>query len=277
MKVSRALARLDSVVVPRLALGADRIAGTVRRSWRRPVPVAVALALLAGVVILVAQVSARPGVAILPDPTVRVGVSDGDWIPQYLSASRERLDRLVGAAPTSEVYALVSLKRYLTPTEVAGLVTRTVATTAGDTSGRLTTISAKARVPLARRQTSLVDLAADRLPDDLVASMALAAERKSAQAADYAARASAAPPESRLPLATSAEVASAEAAAYRERCACIFALVVRALPGVLLRLAEHEDVRTVDPAPLVLDVRRAVFVAPLPEQTDVVRPPADGP
>ncbi len=44
----------------------------------------------------------------------------------------------------------------------------------------------------------------------------------------------------------------------------------------LTALAARPDVRVVDAAPEVDDIATGVFVAPLPEQTDTVRPLPDG-
>lgn len=205
-----------------------------------------ALALLAAVAATVLWRVTRPTAATLPtDSTVRVGVRDGDPIPDYLAAGRVELDRLAVSAPGTEVYALVSLRGYLPPDRLAPLV-----------GPGLRAVSAYARVPLPRRQTELIRLPAQRLPADVVAGMDLVATRKSG-------------------AAPADPVEAAEAAAYREHCACIYALVVRGQPAALLVLAANAEVRGVDPAPEVRDVAAAVFVAPLPEQVDRVQPPPD--
>jgi hypothetical protein len=202
-----------------------------------------ALALLAAVAATALWRAGRPAPATLPtDASVRVGVSDGDSIPDYLAAGRAELDRL---APGTEVYALVSLSHYLPPEGLVPLL-----------GPGLRPVSAYARVPLPRRQTELVRLPAQQVPADVVAAMDLVAARK----------ASAAPAD---------PVQAAEAAAYREHCACVYALVVRGRPVALMALLAHTEVRGVDPAPEVTDVAAAVFVAPLPEQVDRVRPPPD--
>jgi len=67
-----------------------------------------------------------------------------------------------------------------------------------------------------------------------------------------------------------------QALAYRERCSCVYAGVVRATPAVLRDVAARPGVRVVDPAPEVRRVDRAVFLPPLPEQADTARPPPDG-
>jgi len=104
--------------------------------------------------------------------------------------------------------------------------------------------------------------------------MASVADRKAAEAAEYTRRA-AAEPDRRAQLEVGAEVAAAEAAAYRSGCGCVFALVVRAAPAALIALATVPGVRIVDPAPEVLRWEETVFAAPLPEQVDRVAPLRD--
>lgn len=167
--------------------------------------------------------------------TVRVGVSDGDWIPGYVVTSRAELEHLTGA----DVYALVSFDTYLSPDGVAMVL---------GSSAVIRPAVAYARVPLPRRQTEIVRLAAQRVPQDLAAAMDAVAARSDAPA---------------------------EAAAYRTHCACVYALVVHGRPEALRDLAARASVRVVDPAPEVADLASAVFVAPLPEQADRVAPPPD--
>jgi hypothetical protein len=271
MGVTRSLARLDAVVLARLTRGAGRINRFVRRGPSGRLTVAAVVLGLAVVSVIVVQSGNSPPLDT-PDQSVRVGVSDGDWIPGYLGASRERLARLTLAAPDVPVYALVSLSTYLTPDQVATLVRTAVATTGGDSSGQLTTVSAKARAQIPGRQTEVVTLSANRVPDDLVATMAIVATRKEADAARYDARAGGVAGSSD---AISAGVAREEAQQYRQKCACIYALVVRGVPAALTRLADQPQTRVVDPAPQVTNPSVTAFVAPLPEQRDRVTPPVD--
>ena len=200
----------------------------------------------------------------------RVGVATGDPIPAYLRASADELARLTAGSPpaTGEgTWALVSFSAYLTPQRLAS------------TLGGVPVSAVVARVPLPGRQTEIVRIAAIRVPDDVVAGMGEVAARKDREAADYRARAAApsgaADPELRRVYDTGAQVSAAEAAAYRAGCACVYAAVVRSTPEALRGLAARPGVRVVDPAPEVLRLDRTVFTPPLPEQRDVVRPPAD--
>ncbi|MBG6099601.1 hypothetical protein ACLQ3D_31010 [Micromonospora vinacea] len=201
----------------------------------------------------------------------RVGVADGDSVPGYLRSAAADLAALPGSAPAAEggTYALVTLDAYLPPQRLA--------TVLGDVG--VSTVFG--RVPLPGRQTEIVKIPALRVPDDVVAGMRQVAARKETEAADYRARAAAVDGdgvgerELREQYASGAEVAAAEAAAYRTGCACVYAAVVRATPVALRGVAARPDVRAVDPAPEVYRLDRTVFTPPLPEQFDVVRPPAD--
>ncbi|MFD6567391.1 hypothetical protein [Micromonospora profundi] len=200
----------------------------------------------------------------------RVGVAEGDSVPGYLRSAAADLAALPSAAPTTGdgTYALVTLDEYLPPQRLAAVL------------ADVGVSAVFGRVPLPGRQTEIVKIPALRVPDDVVVGMAEVAARKDGEAADYRAKAAAlggdtAERELRQWYATSAQVASAEASAYRTGCACVYAAVVRAAPQALRQVATRPDVRAVDPAPEVSRLDRTVFTAPLPEQRDVVRPPAD--
>ena len=222
------------------------------------------VALACALVVLVVAVAQRRDRRV-SDRTVgevtRVGVTDGASIPAYLDAAGDELARL--DAPGG--YALVSFGDYLTPARAAAALDGT----------RVSAVVA--RVPLPGRQTEIVRIAALRLPQDVVAGMAGVATRKDREAADYRSRAAATTvdPELRRVYDSGAEVAAREAQAYRTGCACVYAAVVSAAPDALRALAGRPGVRVVDPAPEVTRLDRTVFTPPLPEQRDVVRPPAD--
>ena len=132
------------------------------------------------------------------------------------------------------------------------------------------------RVPLPDRQTEVVRLPAQLLPQDVTAGMAGLADRKDREAADQRSRAAdTADPTTRQGYETGAQVAAREAAGYRSACACVYAAVVRAAPAALRALAGRDGVRALDPAPEVTRLDRTVFLPPLPEQRDTARPPAD--
>ncbi|MFI9527536.1 hypothetical protein [Micromonospora rosaria] len=207
-----------------------------------------------------------------PDRTVgevtRVGVADGGSIPDYLRAAATELAALPAAAEPG-TWALVSFTGYLPPDRLAEVL--------GDVGVSLVV----GRVPLPGRQTELVRMTAMRLPDDVAAAMTEVAARKEREAADQRARSAAltdADPDRahlRRVYDSGAQVADAEARAYRAGCACVHAAVVRAVPAALRDLATRAGVRAVDPAPEVSRLDRTVFTPPLPEQRDLARPPAD--
>ncbi|WFE57134.1 hypothetical protein [Micromonospora sp. WMMD712] len=194
----------------------------------------------------------------------RVGVPAGGSIPAYLRAAAAELAALPAGGSPAGTYALVSFGDYLAPDRLA------------DVLAGAEVVEVVARAPLPGRQTEIVRLRAQRLPQDLVTGMAGVAGRKDREAADQRARAAAAADaELRRTYETGALVAAGEAAAYRAGCGCAYAAVVRAAPDALRALAARPGVRAVDPAPELSRLDRTVVTPPLPEQRDVARPPAD--
>jgi hypothetical protein len=122
----------------------------------------------------------------------------------------------------------------------------------------------------------VVRIPAYRLPDDVVAGMQGAAISRERERADYAQLGRQLtgndPRDARLrrAYADSAAVAASEAAAYRARCACVFAAVVRGAPAVLNDISTRRQVRVVDPAPEVRALEHTEFRPPLPEQQTTV-------
>ncbi|WP_434740998.1 hypothetical protein [Micromonospora sp. SH-82] len=242
---------------------------------RRPPALGVAALVCVGAVLVAAAVTGNR--EPVGDRTVgevtRVGVHHGGAIPDYLETAAGEL----AAPPATPVpdaagageWALVSLTDYLPPQRLAEVV------------GDVPVSVVLARVPLTGRQTEIVRMSALRLPDDAVAAMAEVAEGKDREAADQRARSAALTgtdeEQARLRRVydSGAEVAAAEAQAYRSGCACLYAVVVRAARPALRELAARPQVRAVDPAPEVRRLDRTVFTPPLPEQHDLARPPAD--
>jgi len=265
-----ALARLDARVLPRLARGLRRVDRLTRRFRVSPLTVA-AVVLVAAVVTTIVWRTDEPPGGVGTSSFVPVGVTNGNSIPRYVEESRSELERLAVGSPPRPLYALVSFTTYLPPDRVAALVAA-VATGNDD----LTTITAHARVPVPRRQTTLFFLPANRVPDDLVAAMGEVADRKAVEASEYTQLAQAeSVADLRARLEGSAALAQIEATAYRGACSCVFALVVRAPAAVLVALSKQRDVRAVDAAPEVTQLDRAMFHPPFPEQLDTVQPPPD--
>jgi hypothetical protein len=267
---------LDRRLLPPLASRLDRLAGGGWMRRRRPRPLTVAALASAAAVAAAAVWSAvhQPP----PDPSAatvaRVGVVDGQSVPAYVAASRSELAHLVAGAagrPARPTYALVTLAAYLPPERLAQ-------TLAGVDVARVHT-----RVPLPDQQTAIGQIPVTRVPGDVIAGMVAVAAGKDQEAKTYqslsAKLSGDEQQEQRLRAVYSgqAQLAAAEAAAYRSRCSCVYAAVVRGAPAALQGVAGRPQVRAVDPAPEVRQLDRAVFLPPLPEQTGTVRSPAEQP
>jgi hypothetical protein len=210
---------------------------------------------------------------------VRVGVAEGASIPEYEQRSRAELARLSGTPGDmyADVYALVTFRTYLSPDRLAPAL-------AGAPLLRV-----YARVPLPGVQTQIVRIAAYRAPEDVTGGMDEVAERKEKEATDYARLLGGLGTDGlgtdglgtdgdeglRDVYTSGQRVATAEAAAYRGHCSCVYAAVVRATPAALDVVAQRDDVRMVDPAPEARRLDRTVFLPPLPEQRWQAGPPDD--
>jgi hypothetical protein len=254
--VRSALRRLDELLVPPMA---ELLARTGRSTGRQRMFTSAAAAFaVAGTVAAVYAAQTAPTGDPDSADVVRVGVARGGSIPTYAAESRTELAALPADMP---LYALVTFTAYLAPDRLAPVL------------APVATSSVYARVPLPRRQTELVRLAALRVPDDVAAAMDQTADRKDAEAAQYRqlfARAAGKDADTREVYADGADVAIAEATAYRRHCSCVFAAIVRGSPRALAAVAARPEVRVVDPAPEVTRLDRAVFLPPLPEQSGLV-------
>ena len=269
MRTGDLLRRLDSRLLPPLARAMSRLA-----QGRLRMRVLTGVALISTTAVLLTAVWAADRGAPAGDPTVgdvvRVGVIEGQSIPGYVESSRRELTRMLAAPPsTGDTYALVTFTEYLAPERLAPVLRGvSVAQVLG-------------RVPLADTQTQIVHIPAVRIPIDVLAGMADVADRKDAEAAEYRTLSQKLTGDSdserrlRKVYDSGAAVAAAEATAYRSSCSCVYAAVIRATPSALEWLSGRSEVRAVDPAPEVRRLDRAVFLPPLPEQEDVVRPPVD--
>ncbi len=261
---------LDEIVLPRLARGLRRIAGVGRgpESSRRGVAGAVVLALI-GVGATAMYMRSRPEpIDETTGDVVRVGVSEGDQVPVYVQAARSEVAALV-AKGGGETVALVSLSGYTAPSKLTPLL------------DGVTPVRAYARVPLPDVQTEIVFFPVNTVAADVPAAMkrTAAAKELAARGADQAAAAlsgsSTKEKELRGFYVRDATVSRAEAAAYRDLCACVYGVVVRAVPARLDALSKRPGVRVVDPAPESQRIDRTVFLPLQPEQKVVVKPPPD--
>ncbi|MEV6599472.1 hypothetical protein AB0M36_21835 [Actinoplanes sp. NPDC051346] len=241
------------------------VAGPVRLRMLTGLALVTAVALLVAVV---ARTDHGPDHAVAPDgDVVRVGVVEGQSVSGYLRSSDRELATLLPAsgAPTAgQTWALVSLTSYFGPDKLTGAL------------DGATVAQVYARVPLPDVRTQVVKIPVYLMPQDVVAGMLNAALARDQEQADYLKLAGELTgdgvDELRLRRAydSAAQTAAQEAAAFRARCACVFAAVVRADPVVLSRIAAHSEVRVVDPAPEVRQLDRTEFRPVLPEQTATV-------
>jgi len=230
--------------------------------------VATGLALAAAGALLVAVILTAgpdPGSGGGPGDVIRVGVVEGQSVPGYLDSSRGELAALLrGPVVPGETWALVSLSAYVPPDRLASVL------------GGAVVAQVYARAPLGAARTQVVRIPAGRVPDDVVAGMLNAAVSREQERADYAylgrELTGTNPNDMRLrrAYADAAAVAGAEATAYRDRCSCVFAAVVRGGPAVLDRIAARAEVRVVDPAPEVRALDQTEFRPPLPEERTTV-------
>jgi hypothetical protein len=228
---------------------------------------ATGLALGTVAALLIAMLWAADPDPVRPSPRadlIRVGVVEGQSVPGYVDSSRGELDSLMHAPAGPPTWALVTLSAYYAPDRLPAVL-------AGSAVAQV-----YARPPLPDAGTEVVRIPAYRLPDDVVAGMLAAAARRDREQADYrrlSRRLDGGDPHAarlRQAYESAASVAAAEAGAYRRRCACVFAAVVRAAPAALHRIANRPEVRAVDPAPEVNALDRAEFSPPLPEQRGTI-------
>ncbi|MBM0234931.1 hypothetical protein JNW91_25855, partial [Micromonospora sp. STR1_7] len=231
MRAGDLLRQLDQRLLPPLTRGVARLGDRSGRSGVLTWAALFSMAAVLGTAVWATD-DAPVGDRTVGEVT-RVGVADGDSVPGYLRSAAADLAALSTAAPAvgADTYALVTLDAYLPPQRLAEVL------------GDVPVSTVFGRVPLPGRQTEIVRIPALRVPDDVVAGMAEVAARKDTEAADYRARAAATTGdgaderELRVRYADGAEVAAAEAAAYRTGCACVYAAVVRAAPEVLRGVA----------------------------------------
>lgn len=259
MEVGELLRQLDAKVLPPLGRALSWcMRGAIRRRVLLSTGVIAALGLLMASVWAARQPPTSPTQV---GYVVRVGVADGQSISSYADAADRELADLAegGGGPA---YALVSFTAYLAPDRFAKALRD------------VEVHRAYARAPLQNIRTDVVEITIRNLARDLRTGMGAVADRKADQAEAYRQDAAKLTGSSEVERAqresyqAKAEDAAAEAAAYRSMCSCLYAAVVRGTPGALDRLSQAAGVRTVDPAPEVVDLDRAVFIPPIPELPD---------
>ncbi|WP_213453986.1 hypothetical protein [Rhizomonospora bruguierae] len=252
------LRQLDRRLLPPLAARLVRLG---RAPVRMPV-LAGAAAVSASAVLFAAAwvVAQQPGPGRSRPGVVRVGVTAGDTIPAYVDSSRSELKAMLTDRPPvrhGETYALVAFGAYLPPERLAPVLTGA------------SVAAVFARAQGAGPDARAVRISATRLPDDVTRGMERAAGERESRAGQLDALTTGVRGAGNQ-YELSAATARAEATAYREHCACLYAAVVRARPAALNVILDRPEVRAVDPAPEVTRLDEAVFVPPLPEQRGTV-------
>jgi hypothetical protein len=229
-------------------------AGTLSRGL--PLRLATGLLLASVATVLVASIwtadrGPEPDSGTGPD-LIRVGVVEGQSVPGYLRSSQGELAALLrGSAPATPTWALVSLNAYFPPDRLMSVL------------GGVAVAQVYARAQVPGTITQVVRIPVYRMPDDVVNGMLSAAAGRDRERADYqqlgAELRGGGEDELRLRRAyESAErTAADEAAAYRARCSCVFAAVVRAAPIALEGIAGHAEC-----VPSTPPRRFAVWTAP---------------
>jgi len=258
VRLAEPFRRLDERVVPLLA---DALRWCGRLFRQRPWTVISGASMVLVLVVAVAWWAGQGG---SPSPALaaaRVGVAPGESVAGYALASRAELRNLVTADPNHQVFALVTLTAYLAPERLTPL------------SRGLAVSAVFVRVPGPPAEARIARIDAFRIPQDVAAGMDQLALRRDGEVVDIGEVIKGLPgrtPSERRLLASyraQQQRAATESAAYRGRCSCVYALVVRATPGKLTQVAARSEVRTVDVAPEVRRLDRAVFLPPLPEQS----------
>ncbi len=256
MGLVRALCDLDRRVLPWLA-GRLLPAGRYRR--RRPLGGGSVLLAAVGLLTATLWWVQHPAAPPPPHAVAHVGIADGESLSGYVSAARQRLDRLATEPHAHRpVYALVSLSGYLAPSRLSTLM-------AGVQPHRV-----YSRVPGAGIAVQVAAIPVRRVPMDVTRGMDRLARDRQRIAADFG-RLAGSTTDRDDPRHEQYRVEQRgyqiEATAYRRHCPCVFAAVVWASPADLSNVARRPAVRAVDPASNVTSLADASFTAPLPEQT----------
>jgi hypothetical protein len=263
---------IDQRLLPPIAAAAGRLhrgaAGWWRALWfaggRRRltgvVPLTAAAVLIAGAV--AAGTSSQPAAfaaSCLPrtaPATLVLGPAPGQPVPRYLRAASCRLTAVASRYPGVATYAIADLRSYQPPGRLPGLLAhaRIVAAWARYRDRAVATPATEYRV---------ADLA--ELGSELRLAGRQARERAVSLAVELRANRGRLPARTRRNLLALLRAARADGRGLAPRCRCVFAVVIRATPGVLGSLARDPRVRVVDPAPPYVSYPTIVTVPLLPE------------
>lgn len=259
----------------RAVAGPDGTVGRRVAPWVRRDPViAIALGCVAFAAILIAVTGgdnhgvARPPGYVGPRLTGGhlLGPVVGGSVASYESEASQRrqsLDQLAASQPLS---AVVDFTGYLTPQDVAELLTKTPG---------LTVLRGFAAVPPPQHADVHVLVTSEQA--DLSTQLSAAQQSASAIALQYERELdrSITHPSTRLQAkveAGAARAASArvDAAGLGPSCGCVFAVVVSGPVGQLQQLAGASSVRILDPAPVAATLSSLMIVPLEPQVTDTV-------
>jgi hypothetical protein len=199
-----------------------------------------------------------------PTALATIGPSPGTSIAVYLTRASVDLRHYGEIAATRPTYAVIDLRRYLTPNRALAIL------------GDVDVVRAYVRVPSTLpTQPRSVPLTTG---SDLGTGILTAATVAKATANSYAALLKALHPKTRADRLVRRRYAVQHAAAvvedrhlsHPDKCACVFAFVVHAGVGQLGALAHNAAVRVVDPAPPVVSISGLTVLPLQPDYTSVV-------
>lgn len=206
-----------------------------------------------------------PGTETGADPTLAlVGILPGTSVNEYVAQSQRELDKLNEGPPDASILALMTFDHYVTPAEAAKLAAP------ARPSRAYYAPRVKGLPPGETAFASVVDIAVD-----LPAQMFAAAGQLMIRVRQNEAFAKTIPgntAEERVQKAEQLRDAAAwrkQAKALESKCACVFAVVVRAPARVLVGLAQRAGVRLIDPAPAGAQAALVEFRPLRPEIKDV--------
>ena len=199
-----------------------------------------------------------------PVSTEPVGPSPGESVDAYLAAIDDELADRLAQDPKSVAHAVVHFTTYLAPDAVEASL------------GGVRPVRALLRLPQTRFQTEIHDVPVVLLPESLVLAYREVARGKLLEALRTE-RTVATGGEVDAATRAAAAAAREEAEAYRDNCACVFAMVVQGSIEGLAEVADLPQVRGVDLAPPRTSPVAAPFFGLLPEQTTTVQPPGTTP
>lgn len=261
MRTPLLLRRLDQRILPPIGRA---LSGFSRGTRRGRLVMVVSSVMSVAVVLLTVYVATRsPSVPQRAEGSgARVGVAVGDSIPLYVQTAHDSLQAQIGAHPGTDgekVVALASLDAYVTPQQLMVLVQGVAVLrvfTHVHVEGAKTDVlrfGAYSNLVNAMRDASRHNVlhAKDDQQLQRMATGDTVEERtlRDGYKADEALQVT-------------------QAKAYASLCACVFAMVVYALPVELGSLATRLHVRAVDPVVNIVSLSNVIFAPPRPEEHD---------